>query len=220
MPVRKIPMNSRSLTGKYAVKGRPGETSGFESSLERDFMTILDFTIEVARWEEQPVEICYQDAAGRARRYYPDILVLYRRDVVPARHMPHELCEVKYREDLRVNWAEYKEKFKAARRYAREQGWRFRIMTEREIRTDLLFNARFLLPYRRHKPGPGEIEQLMERIERLGETTPRELLSGLSQNKWAQGRLISTLWYLLARRRLVADFTRPLSMETVIQENA
>ena len=219
MPVRKIPMNSRSLTGKYAVKGRPGETSGFESSLERDFMTILDFTIEVDRWEEQPVEICYQDAAGVIRRYYPDILVLYRRDVVPARHMLHELCEVKYREDLRVNWAGYKKKFKAARRYAREQGWRFRIVTEREIRTDLLLNARFLLPYRRHKAGPGEIEQLMEGIERLGQTTPRELLSELSRDDLARARLVATLWHLLAQRRLVADFTRPLTMDSFIQEN-
>jgi hypothetical protein len=42
----------------------------------------------------------------------------------------------------------YRPKFRAAQRYARQQGWRFRLVTERHMRTPYLENAKFLRPYR------------------------------------------------------------------------
>jgi len=50
-------------------------TSAFESSLERDFLLLLDFDPEVVLYEEQPVTINYHDDQGRRRRYTPDVLV-------------------------------------------------------------------------------------------------------------------------------------------------
>lgn len=58
MPVRKIPMNYRNVTGVFPSLKSIG-SGAFESTLERDFLTILDFDYEVNNFEVQPVKIEY-----------------------------------------------------------------------------------------------------------------------------------------------------------------
>jgi len=148
MPVRTVPKNYRSLTG-LVPNPRAQSMTAFESSLERDFLLLLDFDPDVECFEEQPVKIIYHDAKGRRRTYTPDVLVRYRTDPPQARHTKPLLCEVKYRDDLRQHWAEYRPKFRAAQRYARQQGWRFHVVTERHVRTPYLENVKFLRSYHR-----------------------------------------------------------------------
>ncbi|MDW7645230.1 MAG: TnsA endonuclease N-terminal domain-containing protein [Desulfuromonadales bacterium] len=130
MPVRKIPKNYRNITGRIAVSDG-SEPKGFESSLERDFLILLDFDITVVRFEEQPATISYNDQEGRARTYTPDVLAFYRTDIPFSRKRVPCLFEVKYREDLKKGWKEFRPKFKAAIRYAKKRGWKFKIITER-----------------------------------------------------------------------------------------
>jgi hypothetical protein len=142
MPVRKIPKNYRSLTGlvatmKRAGPGVRGGMAGFESSLERDLLILLDFDPAVLSYEEQPVRIDYRDAQGHARHYTPDVLVTWRCDGVPS-----HLVEVKYRADLKTDRRALKPAFRAAHGHARERGWTFRLLTEVEIRTPYLRNVK------------------------------------------------------------------------------
>ena len=46
MPVRKIPKNYRNVTGVHASEKSIGEAQ-FESTLERDFLTLLEFHPDV-----------------------------------------------------------------------------------------------------------------------------------------------------------------------------
>src|SRR6266581_6966395 len=87
MPVRIIPKNYRSLTGLVS-NTRTQSMTAFESSLERDFLLLLDFDPDVEFYEEQPVRIVYQDDHGRCRTYTPDVFVRYRTAAKPL------LCEV------------------------------------------------------------------------------------------------------------------------------
>jgi len=64
MPVRTIPKNYRSLTG-LVPNTRTQSMTAFESSLERDFLLLLDFDPDVECFEEQPVKIIYHDAQGK-----------------------------------------------------------------------------------------------------------------------------------------------------------
>jgi hypothetical protein len=73
LPVRKIPKNYRSVTGRIA-KHRDGDSAGFESTLERDHYIVLSFDPLIAAFVEQPVEIAFTDASGKARTYTPDAL--------------------------------------------------------------------------------------------------------------------------------------------------
>ena len=148
MSVRQIPPNRRSLTGLLPSR-KNARLVPFESALERDLATILEFDEAVLTFEAQPVEVHYE-VDGRRRRGVPDFFVTY------ASHIGRAplLCYVKYREELFQKWPTLKPRLKAAKLHAASAGWDYKILTEREIRTDYLRNARFLLPYQRGAPDP------------------------------------------------------------------
>ena len=56
MPVRKIPKNYRNVTG-IAAATKSGGAAQFESTLERDFISLLEFLPEVKSIDPQPVKI-------------------------------------------------------------------------------------------------------------------------------------------------------------------
>ena len=213
MPVRTIPKNSRSLTGKV-IDFRSHRAVSFESALERDFYVLLDFDPTVTHFEEQPVTIAYQDPVGARRTYTPDVLVHYRPEA-QREHRP-VLYEIKYRDDLRTHWQDYRSKFKAARRYARTQGWVFRLITEREIRTPYLKNATFLRQYHDRGLDRGDRHRMLALLAGRGETSPETLLVSLSPDRWEHARLLPVLWALLAIGEIGADLTVPLTMHSCI----
>lgn len=183
-----------------------------ESTLERDLFLVLEFDLNVATYEEQPILIEYRDADNRPRTYTPDVLVTYRKDVLPAKTMPPILCEVKYRTDLFENWKILKPKFRAARTYARERGWRFRILTEQEIRTTLLENARFLIRYQKLDMNWEQCQLLIETLRELREATPEGLLLACRADKWERAALMPMLWHLISIRMIGVDLSDKLTM--------
>ena len=215
MPVRKIPRNYRNVTGQVASNDR--ETSAaFESSLERDFHIILDFDLNVLRHEDQPVTIEYVDESGKNRKYTPDVLVTYRKDIAPAKDMKPWLCEVKYSNDIVNNIATYAPKFKAGREYARSQEWEFRIMTEHLIRTPYLDNVKFLRDYRGLPSNGDFIDLIMNALYEMRETDPEMLLLAISADKWKRAEVMPYLWNLISNRRIGIDLRQPLKMRSRI----
>jgi hypothetical protein len=213
MPVRRVSKNSRSLTG-LVPNTRTSSMTAFESSLERDFLLLLDFDPDVEFYEEQPVQIVYYDDTGRRRTYTPDVFVRYRPASSPTTSTKPLLCEVKYREDLRQHWTVYRPKFRAAQRYARQQGWRFRLVTERHVRTPYLDNVKFLRPYRALPVNAHHQSQLLDTLLGLREAEPATLLAAVSQDRWHQAQLLSTLWQLVATRQVHTDLGQPLTMRS------
>jgi hypothetical protein len=190
--------------------------TAFESSLERDFLLLLDFDPDVEFFEEQPVKIVYHDAKGRRRTYTPDVLVRYHTDLLPARYTKPLLGEVKYRDDLRQHWAEYRSKFRAAQRYARQQDWRFHLVTERQVRTPYLDNVKFLRLYRTLPVNDSYRTQLLSTLATLGATDPVSLLTAVFQDRWQQAQLLPMLWQLVATRQISTDLNQPLTMQSCL----
>lgn len=211
MPVRKIPKNYRNVTGIAAHRKAIGQAM-FESTLERDFLTLLEFNQAVARFEVQPLVIHWFDEFEKERTYTPDTLVYYHHN-----KQPTTLYEVKYRSDLKKSWTELKPKFRAARLYAKNQNWRFKLVTEVEIRGTKLDNARFLLPYIKRAP-TSEIDMdiLDTAINQLVHTTPNKLLEYIYKDEWNRARLLPTLWYLIGTYQIGVDLNRPLTMSSSI----
>lgn len=192
---------------------QPGvEPARFESSLERDFYVLLEFDLKVRRWEPQPVRIPVGDGHPS---YVPDVLVTYLDfDVWPQTERT-VLYEVKHREELRDNWHRWKARFKAARRYAKERGWSFQIITDREIRTGgLLWNAKFLLPYTHDEVTDGVHTLLIKTLRHLGPTTPEKLVSHLAKDPWERATLLASVWTMVASRTFLCDLSCPISMCT------
>ena len=89
----------------------------FESTLERDFITLLEFDSRVFEFEVQPVKIEWTDKNGKRRRYFPD--VIFKRKTKHG--IETVLVEVKYRSDLKEDWEVLKPKLKAGLHYAQQQ---------------------------------------------------------------------------------------------------
>lgn len=206
-PVRVIGTSRRSITGRVAF----GDKSiPFESSLERDFLALLDFDLSVDDVLEQPVRIVYEGATGRERTYTPDFLVDYENG-------ERVIYEVKYRANLKEDWPQLKPRFRAAIRYAKNNGMHFSIMTEVEIRgTAYLSNVMFLRPYRDYDFTWAVDQQLIRTLAVLGESTPEALLVAAYWTLENRIKAVASLWRLVATRRIEADLYLPLSMSTPI----
>lgn len=212
-PARKIGLGRRALTGLIpSQKLSEGASARFESSLERDFFALLEFSNDVLGWDPQPVQIPIPDG----RPYVPDVLVRWLGENPEQDDVETVLYEVKYREELRRRWRELRPRYRAAARYARDRGWRFRLVTEDRIRTPALFNAKFLLPYLNDPPNTADAMQLMHAMEVMGETTPADLLLACSADPWVRGRLVTSLWRLIASRLIATDLSMKLTMTSEI----
>jgi hypothetical protein len=211
MPVRIIPKNYRNVTGIVAAS-KAGGAAQFESTLERDFLTLLEFSPEVKTIDPQPVKVEWLDVNRCQRSYTPDVFVEFIED---AGKSPW-LCEVKYRSELRDKWAEFRPKFKAAFHFAKEQGWQFKIVTEREIRTPYLANVRFLISFRHQIPAAGFVQEMLEHLQKIAATTPRALIQSIRPDVTGQAQLIGVLWHLIATFQVGVDLGRPLTMKSRI----
>ncbi|MHB8461032.1 MAG: TnsA endonuclease N-terminal domain-containing protein [Vulcanimicrobiaceae bacterium] len=211
MSVRQIPPNRRSVTG-LLPSWKNGKMVSFESALERDYASTLDFDRAVSTFETQPLVIDYSGPDGKARRGYPDFLVHFR----PQLHLPPLLVDVKYRKDLFAQWTVLKPRLKAALAFASTRGWNYKIMTEVEIRTTSLKNVRFLLPYARCAPDPMHEELLMNTLRIFQSTSPSDLLKACYSCEWNRAQLIPTLWCLVGRRLIATDFDQLLTMTSAI----
>jgi hypothetical protein len=211
MPIRKVPKNYRNVTG-LAAAGKSVGAAQFESTLERDFLAILEFAPEVERFEVQPLKIEWRDGSGIARTYTPDVLVEFKQDT----ERPPWLCEVKYRADIKKNWHDLHPKFLCAIRYAKQRGWRFRLVTEREIRTPYLTNVRFLAPFRFREIPEADIEPILAMLRSIGKTTPASLVQSLSTDAWHQAERLPVIWHLMAHHRIGADLQCELTMDSTI----
>lgn len=143
MPVRTVSNRGGNIIGKFpSIKMR--RMIAFESLLERDFIYLLEYDEDVEWFEEQPLTIEYQHE-GKVRHYTPDFHLLERGD--------HVLIECK--PECFTDKDENRHKFVAARKWCREGGWIFRVVTDREIRTGFhLHNVKLMTRYARHPVDP------------------------------------------------------------------
>jgi hypothetical protein len=186
------------------------------AALMRDFFVILDFDLNVQYYQRQPVSVTYTEASGARSAFTPEFLITYRRDIEPARRMRPLLCDVMTRQDVFENWATLLPRLRAARRYARRRKWQYWLLTEREIRTPYLENAKFLLPYCRLATDWERSRPLLRTLRELRQTDPEGLLAACAAGGEQQAELIFILWHLVSVWEIGADLTEPLTMRSTI----
>lgn len=207
-PARIIPRNHRTLTG-FIHGSNDGLYSGFESSLERDALILIEFNPSIASYLSQPRSFNYFHDK-KNRKYTPDIFVEHNNG-------KKLYIEVKYREDIRKDWDILKPKFKAAiKELADEENTRFKIWSEKEIRTPFLKNATFLLPYRHRSFENYQLEMIKKVVSRFNETNPEDVIRICSSSLETRAEFLNTLWYALSNQIIQADLTRPLTMKSSI----
>ncbi len=209
MPARKIKASYMTSTG-YVASTKSKGAAAFESTLERDFLTLLEFSPEVESFEVQPVTISWVDTAGKSRKYTPDVLVVFD----PESARTPMLVEVKYHSELQEKWPDLRSKYEAAHEFAAAQGWVFRLVTDRHIRSAYGKNASFLLPYVNRGLNHPEHWPILEKaIFKTGPIRINDLLDSLYEEPIDQAFLIPSLWFLIGTFRIGLDLNQRLNMD-------
>jgi hypothetical protein len=212
--VRCIGTTRRSLSGYLPL--RNGSYVAYESRLERDFLVKMNSNLAVLDITPQPIKIPFQYPNGRRFEYTPDFLVHFRLGQShPENYQKPLLIEVKPRNEWKLNWRAWLPKWKAAWRYAQEQGYAFHIMDESRIRDMTLHNIEFLSRYKRMEFDECLSNLIVANVEQHGQISFQNLISfhfsGIGQ---ASG--IAHLWHLVATRKIDCDLSLPLSNETCL----
>jgi hypothetical protein len=119
----------------------------YRSGLEKRLMLYLDSHSNILRWNSEEVIIPYRDPMSRRpRRYFPDFLV----EMINVKNQKEViLIEVKSSNETRPpkgkkrrtrqligeerTWAVNQAKWESAKQFCDKQGWKFMIMTEKNI---------------------------------------------------------------------------------------
>ena len=153
------------------------------------------------------------DEVGRKRSYTPDGLIHFK----TLSYRPVSVMfEVKFREDFRKNWKVLIPKFRAAKNYCLDRGWRFEVFTEREIRTQYLDNVKFLWPYLSREPSVVTRKLILKTLWDLDEANPDLLLCALCHDPASRARMIPAIWNLIAKGVVGCDLDIPLTMGSSI----
>lgn len=208
---RRIKSTTRSLSGVFAFRG---EGVAFESLLERDFLSRMEFRRDVLAVVSQPVQLDFIARNGRTYTYTPDFLVYFH----SSSGISPMLVEVKPAENWRENWRDFLPKWKAAWRYAKEQGWRFHIYDESRIRGQSLKNIQYLERFKIADYSDVDLESLIRTVAFKGIASVEYLLALHFQGAAALGR--SHVFHLIATRQLDCDITGFLgdSLEVTVAE--
>lgn len=204
-PVRRIGVSNRSITGKHTSK-KTGTVHQFESALERDHLVLLEFDDEVSHYVTQPVTIRYR-VYKSTYRYTPDVIIYYR-----DASRPPMLCEVKYEAELLEKQDEYALKFNAAEDYAKENGYIFGTITEKEIRTPYLENLKLLSRYHHAPIDESYAGYIIHQLEHES-FLEIETVAGKEKDR---ANILYTIFQMLAAKRLGCKMDTQITMNTLI----
>lgn len=144
-------MSRKYLQGEYEVQnwdkyiGTKKPT--YRSSYEREVMLFLDRAPSVIKWGAEMIIVpYYNEAKQREARYYVDIYVKYetrrgelREEIIEIKPYAQTQKPKRGRKSERtwlnenLTYLENMCKWTAAKKYAEERGWHFRILTENSI---------------------------------------------------------------------------------------
>lgn len=183
----------------------------FRSLLERDFLLRRTLSSIVQEIVAQPVQIPFTGRDGEQSVYTPEFLVHYRSETYSWAHGPRPmLVSVTSQDVLRDQWPLLKPKFKAARRYAKAQGWDFNIHDEDRICDCVLDNTSFLARYRSMAFDSADSAWMCEFLRLRGEISVDHLVASLFASFTGRATGIAQLWHLVATGEIQCDLEWPL----------
>jgi hypothetical protein len=215
MSVRKIPRNRRSLTGYFASL-KMQRMVAFESALERDTFALLEYDPAVEEYVEQPLHVYYADGEFK-RVHIPDILAKYK----PGWGLDYEHClfQVKYSEELLARWSEFHAPLRAASRYAHNRGWKFKLATERSVKTKFLKNVKLLLPYRGRSLDLEAAKTVLDAVpDQSDKFSLGDLLSSV-EKRLSRRVAAGVIWQLIAWHSLQVDLHHDVNLHTKVRRS-
>jgi hypothetical protein len=204
MSVRKIKKSYISCVG-YFKSYKNNKQLAFESILERDFFTILEFDDTVISYEEQPFQIKY-DLKGRTTRYTPDVLVTYQNN-------SQKVFEVKYQNEIDSD-VELQHKLSVLTQEIKQQkSLQFEIFTDSNLDNIYLKNCIFLYKYAFLYQNP-DIKNLTTAAMTNQQDciSVKEFIESLSTDSIAQLKILPYLWHEIFKNNLLVNMHEKITM--------
>lgn len=200
-PARKITNHGREIvTGGFASKKNKTIVK-WESQLERDFLYHLEFDDTVLSYRSQALKLSFHHD-GKMRYHYPDIEVT-RND--------HRIDYYEVKPFDKTDTEEFQNKSKAITTRLAQLGYRYYVVTDRDIRVEpRLSNLKIL-----HRYIDVDINQQIETtiLEILEKNMYLYELNHLIGNN---GLYLSVCYALMAKGKIKFDINSPISLDMKI----
>lgn len=211
---RVIPRKHTSIRARVPLRS-PSGPQETESQLETDLVVQLSFSPRVYDLITQPI-IEYVDPAGQSRRYTPDVYVELYPDADG--DVRYYMLEAKMADDLQENWSDYQLAFDAARAWCATNHAQFRIVTDREIRTEYLTNAKFFTRFVDLDPDSAAMDMIWSLTE-AGATTVANAISAMREAGINEPDARTAIERAVANFYIACDLTAPFTDASVLFVN-
>jgi hypothetical protein len=210
---RKIGYTYGSVSGHFAF--RKEKSIAFESTLERDLLTLLEFNDSVSDVIEQPVTIEYINENGRDVTYTPDFLVFFNESDADLLRMQRKplLIEVKPRDRLIKDWDKLKKKFQIGIQYAHANDMIFKVYDESRIRNTYLKNVLFLKRYKRLTYNEEDMMNILSLVYSNGTLSIEHILEHLFATQEQKGIALGQIWNMVANKQLKSKMSFYLKLQ-------
>jgi hypothetical protein len=195
LPVRKIPIQSKSVAGRF-FSHKNNKLIDFESQLEKKCYLILEFDDNVLSYEPQPLKI---------ENYIPDILA-YRHNDIPL------LIEVKYSDEAFNPDERLKRKFDALNKYAKNNNLEFKIFTEQDIKEPYFSNINLIYNYARISLNEEIISNILNSIPKEGISIAKLLLTFNNNLNY-----LSHIYHLIFTGKIETNLNKKLSPNSILR---
>lgn len=182
MPVREVSNRGGNVIG-YFPSIKMKRKMAFESTIERDEMTLLDIDPDVQAFEEQPLVIPYRHN-NKTVTYTPDLLVQTLEKCILVECKPATLVETE----------DNQRKFREARKWCEQHSFEFEVVTDEQVRAGYrLSNVKRLTQYARHVITPQTKSRIYSVLRAIGRPIPIAALG----NEIVPGKPVSVMSSIL-----------------------
>lgn len=208
MSTRKIKKSHISVTG-YFSSFKNKRQINFESKLEHDFYLLLEFDETIKSYQEQPFKVyyIYQD---KKRRYTPDTLVNYIDST-------QKIFEVKPMFKIK-NDIELQEKIELQKQKIKEEkNLELFIFTDVNIDKTYINNIKIIYNFAFIKVNKEIQDKIRKELLKLNvPIAVKNLLDRLTNTKADRLKYIPYLWNLVFNNLECMDFTKKITMASII----
>jgi len=208
MSVRKIKKSYISCVG-YFKSYKNNKQLAFESILERDFFTVLEFEEDVMSYEEQPFKINYQ-LNGATTRYTPDVLVTYDDG-------SQKVFEIKYQDEIDSTQELQHKLYVLKDELLEQKSLAFEVFTDTNLNDIYLKNIQFLYRYAFLQQNDELTTKVSNAINNQNSSVSvKSLLSSITTDQNEQLKVIPYIWHEVFKNNSLINMYEKITMSSMI----
>lgn len=194
----------------HEIKNNP--TFYNKNDLELNYAYLLEYDTNILFYYETPLEIYLK--INKNTPFTPNYVVKYHDKTT-------DIIIIKEKADLKEYQQKYLHELHTINDFCKINNFNFKILTEDNIYTDKLFNAKFLLYYQDPflEINYNETVILSEIIKKHKKISISNLIQEASKIKERQAELLYILWYSIANHFFDYDKNSKLNMNSLIWIN-